>query len=146
MRLASVLVAITMVGCAATVTEFKAYEGRGNATIEGKGGTKVTVDGMDVWDYGDPPRKFRVMGIIDDQRPGGIIPMNQLRGDIVRKARGVGGDAVIQLNNQSQIAGFYQTGYASGQAFGNVATASGFATAMPLRKNFARFAVIKYED
>jgi hypothetical protein len=142
MRLAAIVLAAILAGCA--VTEFKAYEGRGDVTIDGKGGTKVTVDGMDIWDFGDPPRKYRVLGVIDDQRPGGIIPMNQLRGDIVRKAREAGGDAVIQLNSQSQLAGFYQTGYASGQSFGNVATASGFGTAVPLRRNYARFAVIKY--
>jgi hypothetical protein len=112
--------------------------------FEGKGGTKVVVDGMEVWDNGDPPRKFKVLGIIDDQRPGGIIPMSQLRSDMVKKAREAGGDAVVQLSNQSQIAGYYTSGSASAYAYGGSATAYGFSTSAPVRRNVAKFAVIKY--
>jgi hypothetical protein len=130
-------------GCA--TTEYKSYEAKDNI-FEGKGGTKVVVEGVDFWDNGDPPRKFKVLGIIDDQRPGGIIPMSQLRTDMVRKAREVGGDAVIQLGNQSQIAGYYTSGSASAYSYGSSATAYGSSTTMPVRRNVAKFAVIKYVD
>ena len=128
-------------GCAST--EYKAFEGKSNV-IDGKGGTKIVVDGMEIWDNGEPPRKFRVLGIIDDERPGGLIPMSQLRGDMVKKAREVGGDAIIQLNNQSQIAGYYTSGSASAYAYGNSVNAYGSSTTMPIRRNVAKYVVIKY--
>lgn len=135
-----IILAVSFAGCA--TTEYKAFEGKGNV-IEGKGGTKVVVDGMELWDNGDPPRKFKVLGIIDDERPGGLIPMSQLRSDMAKKAREAGGDALIQLNSQSQIAGYYTSSSAS--AYGNTtATAYGSSTTMPVRRNVAKYAVIKY--
>lgn len=138
-----VIAASLLAGCA--TTEYKAYEGKGNV-IDGKGGTKVVVDGMEIWDSGEPPRKFKILGIIDDQRPGGLIPMAQLRGDMVKKAREVGGDAIIQLNSDSQIAGYYTSGSASAYTYNNSAAAYGSSTTMPVRRNFARFAVIEYAE
>lgn len=134
---------LLLAGCA--TTEYKAYEGKSNV-IDGQGGTKVIVDGMDVWDNGEPPRKFKLLGIIDDERPGGLIPMSQLRSDMVRKAREAGGDAIIQLNSQSRIAGYYTSGAASATTYGNRATAFGSSTTMPVRRNVARYAVIKYSE
>ena len=126
-------------------TEYKTFEGRNNI-FEGQGGTKIVVDGMEIWDDGDPPRKFKVIGVIDDERPGGLIQMSQLRGDVVEKAREAGGDAVIQLNNQSQITGYYSSRSVSSSASGNSARAYGSATTVPVRRNAAKFAVIKYVD
>ena len=115
-----VLTSLFLAGCA--TTEFKPYEAKDNL-FEGKGGTKVIVDGMEFWDNGEPPRKFRVLGIIDDEHPGGVIPMSQLRNDIVKKAREVGGDAVVQLGSRSQITGFHTTGSASAYGYGSSASA-----------------------
>ena len=139
----AVLVLSLVAGCA--TTEYKSFEAKDNV-FEGKSGTKVVIDGMEFWDNGEPPRKFKVLGIIDDQRPGGIIPMSQLRSDIVKKAREAGGDAIIQLGNQSQIAGYYTSGSASAYSYGSSATAYGSSTTMPVRRNMAKFAVIKYVD
>jgi len=143
LTLAAVAVIALLAGCANT--EYKPFEAKNNL-FEGKGGTKVVVDGMEIWDNGDPPRKFKVLGIIDDERPGGLIPMSQLRGDMVKKAREAGGDAVVQLTSQSQIAGYYTSGSTSAYAYGNSATAYGSSTTMPVRRNSAKFAVIKYLD
>lgn len=99
---------------------------------------------MEVWDYGSPPKKFKILGMIDDQRPGGIIPMSQLKSDIVAKAREAGGDAVVQVSNNSQFAGTYSTGFASAQSFGNTATAYGSGVSVPIRRNISKFAVIQY--
>jgi hypothetical protein len=135
------LAVFVLAGCANT--EYKTFEGR-NTVIEGKGGTKVVVDEMEIWDNGEPPRKFKILGIIDDVRPGGVIPMSQLRADMVRKAREVGGDALVEIRSDSQIAGYYTSGSASAYAYGNSATAYGSATTMPVRRNVAKFAVIKF--
>ncbi|MCW5625235.1 MAG: hypothetical protein KIT73_11020 [Burkholderiales bacterium] len=131
------LLLMVLVGCA--TTEFKPFEGKVNSFV-GEGGTKTVVDGMEIWDNGDPPRTFKVLGVIDDYRPGGIIPMSQLFGDVVKKAREAGGSALIQVSNQSQIAGFYTSGSTSS----NAATVRGSAITMPVRRNSARFVVISY--
>jgi len=101
---------------------------------------------MEVWDNGDPPRRFKVLGIIDDQRPGGIIPMAQLRSDMVKKAREAGGDAIIQLGSQSHIAGYYTSGTASAYSYESSTSAYGTSTTMPVHRNVAKFAIIKYVD
>ena len=86
-----------------------------------------TYDGMEIWDNGDPPQKFKVLGIIDDERLEGVIPMSQLRGDMAKKAREAGRDAVVQLSSQSQIAGYYtaeakKRKYRKGSLFASNAT------------------------
>lgn len=132
---------LVITGCA--TTEFKPFEARVNV-FEGNGGTKTTVAGMDVWDNGDPPRKFALLGIIEDERPGGPIPMSSLKSDVVQKAKEVGGDAVIQLNSNSQLVGVYSSGSATANSYGRTTTAYGSSTAVPMRRNYSKFAVIKY--
>lgn len=138
---AAIAMLVLLGGCAST--QFKVYEGRGNV-IEGHGGTRVVVDGMDIWENGEPPRKFKFLGLIEDERPGGIIPMGQLQGDIVKKAREVGGQALIKINSQSQIMGYQTSGFASANTLGTTTRAAGTSTTIAARKNFATFAVIEY--
>jgi len=132
---------LLILGCAST--EFKPYEARNNV-FEGTGGTKVMVDGMEFWENGDPPRQYKVIGIIDDERHGGILSMSGLRGDVVQKAREAGGDAVVQLTNESQIAGFYSSGSATAYSHGSVTRAYGSSTTVPMRHNISKYAVIEY--
>lgn len=108
------------------------------------GGTTTIVEGMEVWDNGEPPRKFAILGIIDDERPGGAIPMANLKGDIVQKAKEAGGDAVVQLNSNSQLVGVYSSGSATGYSYGRTATAYGSSTAIPMRRIYSKFVVNKF--
>lgn len=142
-KVAVALIAMLLLlgGCAST--QYKAYEGRGNV-IEGRGGTRVVVDGMDLWENGEPPRKFKLLGLIEDERPGAIILMGQLPGDMVKKAREVGGQALLKINSQSQIIGYQTSGYASATTFGSTTRATSTAATIAARKNFATFAVIQY--
>lgn len=134
---------LSVLGCA--TTEFKPFEAKVN-TFEGKGGTKTVVAGMEIWDNGEPPRKFMLLGIIDDERSGGPIPMASLKSDVVQKAKEVGGDAVIQLDSNSQLAGIYSSGSSTAHSYGNSATAYGSSIAVPMRRNLSKFAVVKYLD
>src|SRR5436305_4433811 len=106
------VIAVTLVCVGCTSTDFQSWEGR-NSVVEGRGGTRKVVDGMDVWTHGDPPRRFQVIGIIEDSRPSGIIPMAQMKHDIVAKARQSGGDAVIFASSASQLQGYYTAGSAT---------------------------------
>ncbi|MES2924989.1 MAG: hypothetical protein V4819_25765 [Verrucomicrobiota bacterium] len=137
------IVVITLLGCAST--EYKTYEGR-NPVFDGNGGTRSSVDGIDFWDNGDPPRKFKLMGIIDDKRPGGIIPTARLKGDIAKKAKAQGADAVVILSSGSKIRGFHTNSTTTAQFAGSSAVASGSSVSVPLMKNSTSFAVIKYLD
>ncbi|MDO8767865.1 MAG: hypothetical protein Q7K57_04030 [Burkholderiaceae bacterium] len=130
-----------LLACAAT-TEFKAFEAE-DSVFQGKGGTKVVVNGMEIWDDGDPPRKFKVLGYIEDQRRGGF-PMLQFRGDMVKKAREAGGDAIVQLTSRSQITGYYTTDTFMTDPSGNPVTGFDSSMTMPVRRNVAKFAVIKF--
>ena len=134
-------IALGCVSCSST--DFQSWEGR-NSVVEGRGGTRKVVDGMDVWTHGDPPRRFQVLGIIEDNRPGGIIPMAQMKHDIVAKARQSGGDAVILVSSQSQLAGYYTSGSATAYGYGNSASAYGNSTTVPLTRHSTTFVVIKY--
>lgn len=139
------LLSVSLLAACATTT-FKAFETREPLIINGTGGTRTVQDGMDIWNSGEPPRKFKVIGIIEDDRPGGVIPMAQLRSDIVRKAREAGGQAVIQVRSQSQIVGYQTMASARATSFGNTTAASGMSTSIPFRRNSAQFVVIQYID
>lgn len=133
--------AYLLTGCACVTTEYKAFEGAQEAIIDGKGGSKVVVDGMEIWDDGEPPRKFKITGFIDDTRGVGWMDVSSLRGDMVEKAREVGGDAIIKLNAQSQLTKFYSAGGASVNVYGSyVQTAYNSLH----EKSVSKYAVIKY--
>ena len=137
-----ILGALFFTGCS---TDFQAWEGR-NSVIEGQGGTRKVVDGVDVWTNGDPPRRFRIIGIIDDERPGGIIPMAEMKHDVAEKVREHGGDAVIVLSSMSQLQGYYTAASANTQINGGSATTFGSATTVPITRRASKFMVIKYLD
>jgi len=63
------ITAVTLLCVSCTSTDFQSWEGR-NSVVEGHGGTRKVVDGMDVWTHGDPPRRFQVLGIIEDETTG----------------------------------------------------------------------------
>ena len=138
-------VTVTLLFVSCTSTDFQSWEGR-NSVVEGRGGTRKVVDGMDVWTHGDPPRRFKVLGIIEDERPGGLIPMARLKHDIVEKARQNGGNAVILVSSASQLAGYYTTSSATAYGYGNSASAYGSSTTVPLTRRSSTYVVIRYLD
>src|SRR5438477_7730661 len=141
----ALLITLTFLCASCTSTDFQSWEGR-SSVVEGRGGTRKVVDGMDIWTFGDPPRRFKVLGIIQDERPGGMIPMAQLKHDIVQKARQNVGDAVIFVSSASQLAGYYTASSANAYGYGNYATAYGSSTTVPLTRRSSTYVVIKYLD
>jgi hypothetical protein len=67
-----------------------------------------------------------------------------LRSDVAKKAAEAGGDAVIALGSNSQIVGFIGNVSANTYAYSSSASTYGTATSIPARRNYAKFAVIKY--
>ena len=152
--------ALILTSC--TSTDFQAWEGRTALVVEGHGGTRKIVDGVDVWMNGDPPRKFQVLGLVEDQRPGGIIPTARLKHDVVRKVRQYGGNAAILISSVSQLQGYYSTATANTNLYGNIygyrygntcsgsyagsARSFGSSTTVPITRRSPKFLVIKYLD
>jgi hypothetical protein len=141
----ALLFVVTVLVASCTSTDFQSWEGR-NSVVEGRGGTRKVVDGMDVWTYGDPPRRFKVLGIIQDERPGGLVSMAKLKHDIVQKARENGGNAVILVSSASQLAGYYTTANVSTYNYGGYGHGFGSATTVPVRRRSSTYIVIRYLD
>jgi hypothetical protein len=104
------LAPLAMQGCVNAPPKFMAWEGP-NAVIQGQGGTRETVDGMDVWRIGEPPREYRVLGVLETTRIYGTIQLGtNVEVVLVRKAREVGGDAIILRVVGSELSGVNQDG------------------------------------
>jgi hypothetical protein len=61
--------ALLLAGC---VTEYYPYQGGG--PMIGQGGAAKRIDEIDIWQIGAPPRKFQIIGFIEDTRPGALLP------------------------------------------------------------------------
>ena len=60
---------------------------------------------VDIWTFGAPPRKYRVLGVINDTRGGGVIPMAGHYSGIGAKVKQYGGNAAIEMSSRSQYVG-----------------------------------------
>jgi len=78
--------------CGCVHTNYFPYHG--DSIQEGKGGGKRIVNGIEVWSDGLPLHKYKIIGVIHDERSGffssGLIK------DIVKKAKKIGADGVIE--------------------------------------------------
>ena len=140
---------------AAIADDFVAYEGK-NTVQEGNGGEKKTVDGIDFWSNGAPPRKFKLLGFINDTRlKSGLIGkwrMSGLESSIAKEAKRAGGDAVILVDANAETTGYIghsdTSAQASATSYGNTATAQGQGwtntATVAVQKEHSRYAVVKY--
>ncbi len=140
--LPALVIAFLISGCSLVTTDYKSFEGSQSGIVQGKGGSKVVIDNMDIWDDGEPPRKFKVLGFIDDIRDTRLIQISS-RNNIVKKAREAGGDAVIKLHTQSQLENLYSAGGASAYAYGVHVHTSSYDNS---DKITSKYAVISYLD
>jgi hypothetical protein len=92
---------ITVLFCGCSSTNFTEY--RGPAVVQGKGGTVRVVDGIDFWENGDPDRKFKILGVIDDRRDVGIFTRSGRDSAVAKVARERGGDAVIFISSDREL-------------------------------------------
>jgi hypothetical protein len=81
-----VLAASTLLLTACAHTNFTEY--RGPSVVAGKGGTVKNGDGIDIWENGDPDRKYQILGVIDDSRGTGVfapeVSCSHLRSPVAR--------------------------------------------------------------
>ncbi|TAK90276.1 MAG: hypothetical protein EPO06_09860 [Burkholderiaceae bacterium] len=129
----SLIVAIT--GCAQT--NFQQYEGRNGAQIiEGEGGTKEIIDGIEYWGTGTPPRRYQILGVVTIEDFDNVFGNQRIRHAIADQVKAAGGDAAIAMDfsggGQSMGVGVNSRGtVSSGTAFG---------------KKSNRYLIVKYLD
>ena len=121
-----IMLIFTLAGCA--TVDFQPYEGKNNL-YEGEGGTKVVVDGIDFWANGSPPRKYSIIGMVVSEIGSGVGDEAIIRSSVAGEVKKQGGDAAVQVNNNSSFAGI-------------IRTAPGFYMAAGVRR--MQFAVVKY--
>lgn len=130
-------------GCSST--EFRAYED-GGRIYTGSGGSKETVDGVDIWRNGAPPRPYKILGIVDDTRRKNLFSSGGAIDDIVEEVQDREGDAAIILSQGLQQLGtFYSPGMAATTFRGSQATTTqmpGFA--QTISDQVTSVAIIKY--
>ncbi len=121
---------------------YQAYEGPVQP-IQGAGGTKIVVDGVDYWTTGTPPRAYIVIGIIDDRRRTGLITKDAIGSRaIAAKVREVGGDAAVVMDQHDNVTGFV----GGTQVFGSGSYAFATHSSLAVTEALTRFAVVKYAD
>jgi hypothetical protein len=127
--------ALLLSGC---ITDYYAYQGGG--PMIGQGGASKLVDGIDIWLIGAPPRKFQIIGYIEDSRPGGPPSMAQRNPALAALAKQKGGDAVLIHSDAAQYVGSITTG----SVFTGPALTTGTLVSAPMIRREGRFFVIKY--
>jgi hypothetical protein len=149
----SMLLAATL-ALAACSTTYYTYSG--SPVYTGQGGASKNVNGIDFWVIGTPPRKFRIIGYIEDSRKRGLIENATRDPNVADKAKAAGGDAVIRTGDFEQYVGTVSSAtgnaYTTGNAsfVGNTAqfnastTASGTAVSIPIFWHNSQYLVIKY--
>ncbi|PXX44385.1 hypothetical protein [Aquitalea magnusonii] len=97
--LAAALCMLVLSLAACTTADYTSYEYRnGNKVIDGEGGSKRLVDGVEIWDAGDPPHRYRIMGMLrvsDYDQP--YVNLSLLHA-IAQQVRRNGGSAAILLS------------------------------------------------
>jgi hypothetical protein len=114
--------------------DFAAYEGPPRIE-QGEGGTKITKNGIDYWTTGTPPRRYQIIGFVQDRRDE-FSDGGQAIGSpkIAKKVKAAGGDAVI-------IQAQEEAGQSGGLASGNPFYAWGMSGGS---KTITRMLAVKY--
>ncbi len=70
-----------------------------------EGGAVKRIEGIDFWEAGTPNRPYVIVGLIQDERPGGPLFMMQRTPQLAALACEKGADAVILKSSSSEMAG-----------------------------------------
>ena len=85
---------------ACTTADYTVFEYRnGSKIIDGEGGSKRTVAGVEIWDAGDPPHRYRIMGMIRVSDYDMAYVNTTMLYAIAEQVKHSGGTAAILLNS-----------------------------------------------
>lgn len=134
MRMIMLVAALVVVGCAQT--NYQVYEGRTANIVEGQGGTKEVIAGYDIWDNGNPPRRYQVLGVSTVEDFDNPFGQQRMRGAIADQIKQAGGDAAIVVD-----------GYSQGQSLTGIALPKGqMAFGSSSGRKQVRYQIVKYLD
>ncbi|PCJ95118.1 MAG: hypothetical protein COA45_12380 [Zetaproteobacteria bacterium] len=106
-----ILLVLPAVFLLSSCSSTKYIEYSGNDRIRnGNGGTMEVVSGVDIWSSDGPSSKYEVIGVIYDQRKGGLLPMSMLKQSVAYKVKEVDGDAAVFLK-QNKATSYSNTMY-----------------------------------
>lgn len=97
------IVLALLTGCAAV--DYQPYEGKPGTSFKGQGGTKLVVEGVEFWDNGSPPRKFKLLGYATGAIGAGYGADDIIRSSIAAKVKAQGGNAAILVNGSTSMTG-----------------------------------------
>ena len=96
-----IILATIICGCANTrYTEY-----RGDGIIQGKGGSVRTVSGVEIWENGEPNRKYKIIGFAQDNRGEGPIANAVWDSAITKLVKQKSGDAVVFVSTTKVLSG-----------------------------------------
>jgi hypothetical protein len=133
---------IVLVFSACVSTNYSAYSG--SRVLKGQGGANRNVDGIDFWVFGTPNRPYRVIGYIEDNRPGGAISMAGRNKGVAAQARAAGADCIIINSDNKEFMGIVSNGFVNGWAYGTSFGANGFGMTVPVLRRNSTYLAIKY--
>jgi len=141
------LALMILAGC--TSTRFVEFRGQG--VSEGTGGSVRNVKGIDIWDIGEPDRKYEIIGFIQQemiQNNANLLArsMNNSISEsaIVSEAKKRGGDAIVFISSSSQIAGANTSGSGYASSRGPYTTYHGNARTTVSTLAQKQVAVVRY--
>ena len=91
-------------GCGKRI--YKEYHG--NRIFQGEGGTVRIVNGMEIWENGQPNRKYKIIGIIEEKGKGGLISGIGRDEKVIQEAKEHNADAVIIQEKKDVLYGIDQ--------------------------------------
>lgn len=106
-RTSILLLALTLLaGCVST----RFVEYRGNDIYQGKGGGVRNINGIDIWEIGQPDCPFKIIGYIQQEKIENsplsrAIANSAEESEMIKEAKKHGGDAVIILASNSRTTG-----------------------------------------
>ena len=134
MRSTTVLFCVLLLSACAS-TNFQQYEGRaGTDIVEGEGGTKEKLESYELWGSGTPPRRYKILGMVEIEDFDNFLGRGRVRDALIAKLKEANADAAINLDSSGG-------GQALGMAFSNkggVSTSAGFG------KISKRYLLIEY--
>lgn len=137
MRIIPFLFLLTFLLSSCAQVDVSTYEGRGgDKIVEGQGGTKRIDDGIEIWDSGDPPHRYKVIGIATIADFDNVFGRARIERAVVEQAKAAGANGAVLID---------QTG--GGQSIAVVTGSNGaFATGSSFGRKTLRVLLVKYLD
>ena len=89
----------------------KFYEYRGGVIEPARGGVPRIVEGIEFWDHGSPDVPYKIIGVIVDVRPDGLVTSPFREKSVAAQAKLRNSDAVIVSEIQREARSINQSGH-----------------------------------